>query len=113
MPKFSPGAYLFFFSIIRHLLTAVAGMLVLHGYVAAPTASAYTEELTGVILQAAVMAWSNRAVAWEQVRKIVGRNMPKGATDATVNAKVAELAAANALPSVFTPANVTVSLVKP
>jgi len=110
--KPSPVAQLFWGSIIRHLLTAVAGMLVLHGYVSVSDSNKYVEELVGLTLQAAVMFWSNRITYWEQIKKLIARTMPKGTTDTAVNAKVAELTEAKALPSVFTPADVVPSLAK-
>ncbi len=109
----SPAAQAFWGSVIRHILTAIAGVLVTHGYVSQTGSNAYVEELVGIVLQGAVMGWSNRIVYWQQIRALVGRSMPVSATHTEVVAKVDELAATKALPSVFTPAEVTPSLVKP
>lgn len=110
--KISPAAQLFWGSIIRHFLTLVSGVLITHGYVDTSTANTYIEELIGILLYVAVNVWSNRVTYWEQIRKLVARAMPKGTTDIAVNRMVDELAVAKALPSVFTPANVTPSLIK-
>jgi hypothetical protein len=112
LPKLSPAAQLFWGSIIRHLLTAISGVLVAHGYVSTSGANAYIEELVGLALYAAVNIWANRVTYWEQIRKLVARTMPASTTDTAVNAKVTELTVAKALPSVFTPADVVPSLVK-
>jgi hypothetical protein len=109
----SPAAQAFWGSVVRHVLTALAGFLVTHGYVSQTGSSAYIEELTGIVLQAAVMAWANRIIYWHQITAVVGRSMPVAATHQEVCAKVAELKDAKALPSVFTPANITPALVKP
>ena len=113
MSNLSPAAQAFWGSIIRHLLTGFAGILVAHGYVSKDGASSYTEELVGIILQAAVMGWANRVTYWNQIRALIGRSLPAGSTAVTVDAKVNELVAAKALPSVFLPADQTASLVKP
>lgn len=113
MNSLSPAAQAFWGSVVRHVLTAVAGVLVTHGYVTQTGSNAYVEELVGVVLQAAVMGWSNRVAYWQQIRAIVGRAMPSGSTHTQVVAKVEELTAVGALPTVFTPATVTPSLVKP
>jgi len=113
MSSLSPAAQAFWGSIIRHLLTGLAGILVAHGYVSKDGASSYTEELVGIILQAAVMGWSNRVTYWNQIHALIARAMPAGTSAVTVDAKVNELAAARALPSVFMPPDQTASLVKP
>ena len=107
MTNLSPAAQAFWGSAIRHVLTAVAGFLVTHGYVSQSGANAYIEELVGVILQAAVMGWSNRTVYWQYIHSIVARAMPEGTSATVVDAKVAALQTVKALPSVFTPADVT------
>lgn len=109
----SPAAQAFWGAIIRHVLTGLAGMLVAHGYVSQTVTHPYVEESVGMILQGAVMVWANRIVYWQQIIALVGRSMPKSATHTEVVAKVDELHAANALPRVLTPADVTPSLVKP
>lgn len=98
----SPAAQAFWGSVIRHVLTAIAGMLVTHGYVSPASSTTYVEELVGVLLQAGVMAWANRIIYWHQIVAAVGRAMPEGVTHQQVCAKVAELKAVDALPSVFT-----------
>ncbi len=112
MDSLSPAAQAFWGSVIRHVLTAVAGVLVTHGYVTKSGADAYTEELVGLALQGAVMGWSNRIIYWQQIRALVGRAMPAGATHTDVVAKVEDLKAAKSLPSVFTPPDTTPALVK-
>lgn len=112
MDGLSPAAQAFWGSVVRHMLTAAAGVLVTHGYVSQTVSHPYVEEMTGVTLQGAVMVWSNRIVYWQQVRALVARAMSASATHTEVVAKVNELKAASALPSVFTPATVTPSLVK-
>ncbi len=107
----SPAARAFWASIIRHLLTAVGAVLVTHGYVSKSDASAYEEELIGVIIGSAATVWANRATYWNQIRHLVGRAMPAGTTEVAVTAKVAELKDAGTLPSVFTPPTVTPTLV--
>jgi hypothetical protein len=109
----SPAASAFWGSIVRHLLTLIAGMLVTHGYVSQTGANAYIEELVGVALYAGGNVWANRVTYWQQIKHLVARAMPAGTTDTAVNAKVVELKAAGALPSVFTPPDVVPSLVKP
>lgn len=111
MTNLSPAGQAFWGSIIRHVLTGLAGVLVTHGYVSASGATAYTEELVGVLLQAGVMVWANRTVYWQQMHALVARAMP-AASAGVVSAKVDELAAAKSLPSVFTPPNLVPSLVK-
>ncbi len=113
MLDLSPAAQAFWGDIIRRLLTLVAGALVTHGLVSQSDASAYTQELVGVILGLGVTAWGNRTVYWGQIRAIVGRSLPSAASHAMVTAKVDDLAAASALPSVFTPETVIPALVKP
>lgn len=113
MLTLSPAAQAFWGAVIRHLLTGLAGVLVTHGYVSQTGATAYTEELVGLALQGAVMLWANRIVYWQQVRALIGRSMPAGTTHDAVVAKVDELTTAKTLPSVFTPSNVSASLVKP
>lgn len=109
----SPAAQAFWGAVIRHVLTGLAGILVAHGYVSQTVAHPYVEEGVGVVLQGAVMLWANRIVYWQQIRALVGRAMPAGSTHSEVVAKVDELHAANALPSVFTAPTMTPSLVKP
>lgn len=112
MNSLSPAAQAFWGSVIRHILTGVAGVLVAHGYVSNDVTHPYVEEGVGIALQGAVMLWANRIVYWQQVRALVGRAMPV-ATHTEVIAKVEELKAAQALPSVFTPSTSVPSLVKP
>lgn len=112
MTDLSPAAEAFWGGIIRHLLSAAMGALVLHGYATQSGAQAYTEELVGLTLMGATQLWANRIIYWQQIRAIVGRSMPVS-THADVVAKVDQLKEANALPSVFTPPTVTPSLVKP
>jgi hypothetical protein len=108
----SPAAQAFWGSVIRHVLTAIAGILVAHGYVSNDVAHPYIEEGVGLALQGVVMVWANRIVYWQQIRAIIGRAMP-AATHHEVMAKVEELKDAEALPSVFTAPTVVPSLVKP
>jgi hypothetical protein len=108
----SPAAQAFWGSVIRHVLTALAGILVAHGYVSNDVAHPYVEEGVGLALQGIVMVWANRIVYWQQIRAIVGRAMP-AATHHDVIAKVEELKDAKALPSVFTAPTAVPSLVKP
>lgn len=109
----SPGAVAFWGSAIRHLLTLLAGILVAHGYVTQQGANLYIEELVGAALYAGGNLWSNRVAYWQEIKRLIARAMPAGTTDVAVTAKVIELQQAGALPSVFTPANVTPSIVKP
>jgi hypothetical protein len=109
----SPAAQLFWGSIIRHLLGFIGTAIVAHGYVSQSGASAYTEEMVGVIINGAVLIWSNRVAYWSEIKHLVGRAMPAGTTDVAVVAKVNSLAAAKALPSVFTPPDTVPTLVKP
>ena len=69
--KLSPAAQLFWGSVIRHVLTGLGGALVAHGYVTQSGATAYEEELVGVLLNGAVMAWANRVHYWQQIRLLV------------------------------------------
>ncbi len=112
MSSLSPAAQAFWGAIIRHLLTGLAGMLVAHGYVTKEGSSAYIEELVGLGLQGAVMLWANRVTYWNQIHALIARAMPAGTSAVVVDAKVAELAEAKSLPSVFTPPDQTPSLVK-
>ncbi len=113
MLNLSPAAQAFWGDAIRRVLTLIAAALVTHGVVSQGVATAYVQELVGVILAAGVTVWGNRAVYWAQIRAIVGRSLPSSATHVTVVEKVAQLQAASALPSVFTPDTVVPSLVKP
>ncbi len=113
MKSLSPAAQAFWGSAIRHLLGILAGVLVSHGYVSQSDANNYTEEIVGVLLGAIVMVWGNRTVYWSQIKQLVARSLPHPATDHAVTEKVDELQAAKALPSVFTPPNVTPTLTKP
>lgn len=81
----SPTAALFWGSIIRHLLTFVGSALVAHGYVSQTGANAYTEELIGVIINGAVLVWSNRTAYWQRVKMLTALWMPKGTTEHEVD----------------------------
>lgn len=105
MNSLSPAGQAFFGSIIRHLLTGAAGVLVAHGYVSDTAAHPYIEELVGVTLQGAVMLWSNRVTYWNEIHALLARQMPAGSTAADVAAKADLLQSQNALPSVFVPAH--------
>jgi hypothetical protein len=109
----SPAAQLFWAGVIRHVLSGLGAFAVAHGYATKAGSDAYLEELIGAVLMAASYAWSNRTTYWQEVRKLIGRAMPAGTTAVAVTAKVDELHEANALPSVFTPPDVTPSLAKP
>jgi hypothetical protein len=113
MDSLSPAAQAFWGAAIAHVLTFIGAAFVTHGYVSQQGASAYEQELVGVILAGGVQVWRNRVTYWQQIRAVVGQAMPKGTTHAEVVAKVAELKEANALPSVFTPSTVATTLVKP
>ncbi len=103
MTNLSPAAQAFWGDAIRRVLTLISAALVTHGVVTQGAATAYEQELVGVILAAGVSAWGQRAVYWAQIRAIVGRSLPSAASHATVVAKVADLQATSSLPSVFTP----------
>ena len=100
MLNLSPAAQMFWGSIIRHLLSFVGGVLVAHGYVTQTGASAYTEELVGVIINGAVLVWSNRTAYWQQIKLLVALMLPKGSTQNDVTAHIASGAV---LPVVTTP----------
>ncbi len=103
MTNLSPAAQAFWGDAIRRVLTLISAALVTHGVVTQGAATAYTQELVGVILAAGVAAWGQRAVYWTQIRAIVGRSLPMASSHAYVEGKVNALQAENALPSVFTP----------
>ncbi len=109
----TPAAQAFWLTAIRPGLSLGAGLLIRHGFATQSGATAYTEELAGAILAVSVQCWANRMVYWQQIRAVVGRAMPAGATHDQVLDKVDQLKEMNALPSVFTAPNVTASLVKP
>ena len=113
MSNLSPAAQAFWGAIIRHLLTGLAGVLVAHGYVSDTAAHPYVEELVGLVLQGSVMLWANRTVYWQQIHALIAGAMPAGTPSAAVTAKVNELDAAKALPSVFLPQSQAAALVKP
>jgi hypothetical protein len=99
----SEAAKVFWGSIVRHLLTAVCGVLITHGYVTQTGAAAYIEELTALALYAAVNVWSNRVHYWEMVRQIIARQLPAGASAGEVNGKIASMQAVKMpMPSVAT-----------
>ena len=109
----SPAAQAFWGSVIRHVLTGLAGVLVAHGYVSDTVAHPYVEEGVGIVLQASVMLWANRVTYWNQIHALIARAMPANTSAIAVSAKVEELREAKALPSVFMPPTQTPSLVKP
>lgn len=106
----SAAGLAFWGSIIRHVLSAIAGMLVTHGYVSQTGANAYIEESIGTVLYLAATVWANRVAYWQHIQQLVSRAMPAGSTEFAVSRKVEQLTAANALPSVFTPPDAVVSL---
>lgn len=93
----TPVAEEFWGSVIRHLLTMAAGVLVTHGYVAKAGAGAYVEELTGVLLYGLGQAWSSRAVIANRAKMLLALWMPAGATEAQVNTLIAKGAPTPAL----------------
>lgn len=96
----SPVAQDFWGSIIRHLLTGLAGVLVAHGYVTQQGASLYVEELIGVAIYGAGQAWSSRAVIWNRVKMLTALWAPRGTTEQQVINHIAE---GGQTPAVSTP----------
>lgn len=85
----SPAALAFWSSVIRHVLTGLGGVLVAHGYVTKTGSDLYIEELIGVVFYGAGQIWSSRRVIWDRAKMLTALWMPRGTTEAAVDAHIA------------------------
>jgi hypothetical protein len=86
----TPTATLFWSSIIRHALAGIGAVIVAHGYATPGNANAYIEELTGAALYVASQMWSNRVALASRAKMLTALWMPRGTTEAAVDAHIAQ-----------------------